>query len=118
MEQWPVVQVELDRTRNLHFDLEAYQDLERAMAGQPLGDVIRNVQSVGLSALKFMLWAGLKHEDSALTPSLTNKMIDRHLKSGKPIGVLINAIADAVDESRIFKTAEEELSGNGQTAGH
>ena len=103
-----MVTIEFDKPRQLVFDLAAIRDLERAMDGEPLGVLVQRLANLGVNALVMFLWAGMKHEDRALTPHLTQVRLETYLKSGGKIRALADGINDALEESGLFKTAADE----------
>jgi hypothetical protein len=112
----PVVQLELDKTRTLKFDLKAIKDLEAAMGGKTLDDVIRDVLNGGITAIVVALWAGLKHEDQTLSINLTTKILQTYIDEKKNVRKLGRALGEAFMETGLLKSADEEPEGNGQTA--
>lgn len=86
------------------------------MGGQPLGLVVQQLSQLGVTAITMALWAGLKHEDKALTPSLVTKMLESYIAQGKSMRVLGRALNDAIEETGLFRTADEEAEGNAPTA--
>jgi hypothetical protein len=102
------VHVDFDRPRLLNYDLAAIRDLEQAMGGQPLGTIVNHLSNLGVNALVLALWAGLKHEDRAITPHLVTKRLETYLKEGKKLRLLADAINDGLEDSGIFKSAEDE----------
>ena len=103
-----MVQLEFDKPRQLKYDLAAIRDLEAQMGGEPLGVIVGRLANLGVNALVLALWAGLKHEDRALTPHLVTLRLEKYLKDGKPLRALADAINDALEESGLFKSAASE----------
>jgi hypothetical protein len=103
-----MVTIEFDKPRQLQYDLAAIRDLERAMDGEPLGVIVGRLANLGVNALILALWAGLKHEDRAVTPHLVTVRLETYLKAGKPLRALADGINDALEESGLFKTAADE----------
>jgi hypothetical protein len=116
------VQIDFDKPRELRFDLRAIKDLEAAMGGMPLGDVVGQLSRVGVTAISAALWAGLKHEDKALTPNLVTKMLQAYIDAKhkqKNLRVLARALNQAIEETGLFRSDaddDEETEGNGQAA--
>jgi hypothetical protein len=109
------ITIDLDKPRELKFDLRAIKDLEANMNGQPLGAIVQQLAQIGVTAIVMALWAGLKHEDRSLTPSLVTKMLEQYIAEGKSLRTLGRALNDAIDETGLF-TVDEEPEGNGQVA--
>jgi len=103
-----MITIEFDRTRQLQYDLAAIRDLEAQMNGEPLGVIVGRLANLGVNALVLALWAGLKHEDRALSPGLVTKRLETYLKAGKPLRALADGINDALEESGLFKAAADE----------
>ena len=107
------VDIELDKPRRLRFDLGAIRDLERAMGGKPVGEIVQELRQVGVTAIVVALWAGLKHEDASLTQNLVTKILEEYL-STKSIRPVLRAIDEALNESGLLKRAGDETEGNAQ----
>lgn len=110
-----MVPIDFDKPRHLHYDLAAIRDLEAQMNGEPLGILVGRLANLGVNALVMFLWAGLKHEDRTLTPHLVTVRLEAYLKaagngSGKSLRTLADGINDALEQSGLFKSAED--SGN------
>jgi hypothetical protein len=104
-----VVNIDFDKPRLLLYDLAAIRDLEAAMGGEPLGNIVNRLSNLGVNALVLALWAGLKHEDRTITPHLVTKRLETYLKDGKPLRALADAINDGLEESGIFRTLDDEV---------
>ena len=110
------VQIELDRTRHLKFDLAAIRDLEAMLDGRPLSNIIGDITRLGINAITVALYAGLKHEDRALNINLVTKILDSHITKAKGSGknelrVVSRALSDAIEETGLF---EDDTEGNAQ----
>ena len=102
-----MVSIDFDKPRQLFYDLSAIRDLEAAMDGEPLGVIVGRLANLGINALVFALWAGLKREDRTITPHLVTVRLDTYLKNGGEIRKLADGINDALEESGLFKTQPE-----------
>jgi hypothetical protein len=102
------VSIQFDKPRELKFDLKAVKDLEAQMGGLPLGTIIGQLSQIGVTAITTSLWAGLKHEDKALTLSLVTKMLETYIHHGGSLRKLGKALNDAIDETGLFRTEEED----------
>ena len=51
------------------------------MGGEPLGVIVGRLANLGVNALVLALWAGLKHEDRALSPGLVTKSGSRPIST-------------------------------------
>lgn len=105
-------EIVLDKPRRLRFDIPAVRDLESAL-GQPLGLVWQQLGQMGINALIIALWAGLKHEDKALTQNLTAKLVERHIANGGRLKPIIAAVTEAFEASDVFRSMGDE-EGNAQ----
>ncbi len=109
--------LELDKPREFRFDIAAYQDLEQQLNGAPFGKVLQDLSQGGINTLIHCLWAGLKHEDKGLTPSLVRKMLQRHIDQGRSYRTITAAVTEAITESGLFqswsKDDDEHPEGNG-----
>ena len=106
-----MVQIELDKSRNLHFGLASIRDLERAMGGKPLAGILHDLSAVGIDALVIALYHGLKHEDSGLNQNLVLKMLDKHIANGESLQPIFRAVSTALDKSGVFRTSEDVAEG-------
>lgn len=102
-----------DKTRTLAYDLSSIRDLENAMGGQPISLVIQQVGQLGVNALVFALWAGLKHDDRGLTPKLTEKYLSTYIKERRSKAELGQKINDALEETGLFRSDDEDAEGKG-----
>lgn len=107
------VPIDFDKPRQLKFDLAAVRDLEAALGGKPLADVITDLSRLGVNALVLSLWAGLKHEDRTLNPRLVERMLSSYIAEKKSIRLLGRAVNDALEETGLFRN-EDEPEGNSQ----
>lgn len=113
------VPVTLDKRRDLHFDLRAIQDLERALNGRPIGAIIQDLAQLGITSITLALWAGLKHEDKALTPALVTRLLEAYLAGRGRMKPLADALSEALDQTGIFSTgAEDDLAEAGVEEGN
>lgn len=111
-----MVQIDFDKPRQLQFDLAAIRDLEAAMNGKPLASIVNDLASLGVTAIVLALWAGLKHEDRTLNPKLVERKLETYIKDKKSLRVLGRALNDAIEETGLFRSEDEESEGNVQTA--
>lgn len=109
------VEIVLDKPRRLRFDLPAVEDLEHAYGDKPVGQLVTDIANFSITGIKLALWAGLKHEDKALTPNLVRKMMTTHIESGKAISDLVEPLNRAILASGMFGASLEELEGNEHT---
>lgn len=102
------VAISLDKRRELKFDIRACRELE-AQLGKPLGSVLQDITSFGVNAMVVALWAGLKHEDKALTIGLTEKLFAKYVTDKKSMRSLIKKLSDALDETGLFQKEEDVI---------
>lgn len=69
------VEIELDKKRNIRFDLNALVELEDAL-GVTIDKLEEAAAKGGVKAIRKMLWIGLKQEDAELTELQVGAMID------------------------------------------
>lgn len=106
------VSIEFDKPRTLRFDLEALESLETASGGKPLGTLVGELNSLSISTLKLALWAGLKHEDKTLNPTLVRKMLQAYIDAKKPLKTLTEAVSEAILGSGLFAEPDGGTEGN------
>lgn len=99
--------IELDRLREVCFDIKAVQDVEHHL-GKPLGLVLSDIQNFGVSTMITALWIGLQHEDKTITRSLTQKLFTAYVADKKNLRLLIRALSDAMEETGLFRTDDDE----------
>ena len=105
-------QIQLDKPRQLRFDLRAIRDLEAA-TGKTVGEITRDLRHVGVTAILACLLAGLRHEDKSLTPNLVEKILEAYLDAGGGIRPVLKAIDEALASSGLLKKlADEDAEGN------
>src|SRR6266545_1750832 len=96
----PSVLIELDRSRNLRYDMWAcfdvemlYSDKRRNGINYSFGDILRDGTALGLACL---LWGGLRHEDPELSLDEVTQMFRPH--EINRISVLVHrAVLNQVD---------------------
>jgi hypothetical protein len=71
--QRQMVELELDKSRNIRYDLNAFAEIE-----DKLGITMAELPDVkvGMKTIRTLLWAGLIHEDENLTESAVGKLVD------------------------------------------
>lgn len=67
------VQIVLDKTRTLVYDLNAFAELEDQFGS--IEEAMRALESGKIKAIIAILWAGLVHEDENLTPKYVGSII-------------------------------------------
>lgn len=60
------VSIRLDRVRTLKFTFNAFAEFE-SLTGKSIQQVFQDQESLGFGIMRQLLWAGLYHEDKALT---------------------------------------------------
>lgn len=101
------VRITLDKPRTIKFDLATILELETKMGGVPVGAIIQQLSQASVTAIVLSLWAGLKHEDHALTPAAITAMLEGELADGKSLLPLCRALNMAFEESRVFQGTSE-----------
>lgn len=100
------VSISLDKRRELKFDIRSCRELE-AQLGKPLGAVLQDITNFGINAMVVSLWAGLKHDDKAITINFTEKLFSKYVTDKKSMRVLIKKLSDAMDETGLFQKDED-----------
>lgn len=107
----------LDKPRRLRFDIPALRDLETAMGGKPIGQIVGELQQVGVTAIVTALWAGLRHDDRTLTIARVTALLETHLENA-PLGSIhdvMRQIDTALRASTVLRGADAEVAeGNGR----
>lgn len=67
------VKVNLDKERNLYFNLNALIELEDEL-GVPMSEL--STVKISIKNIRSFLYVGLKHEDKELTPEMVGAMVD------------------------------------------
>ncbi len=102
------------RPRALFFGIKEMRELEAQLGAIPMGSVMNQLAGIGITAITAALFVGLKGEDKSLTLNLVIKMLDDYIRpiaaggQGKRIKVIADALSEALDETGLFKAAEEE----------
>lgn len=68
------ITINLDKERHLRFDLNAFALLEEKYGS--VDEALKKVEQGSIIALRYMLWAGLVHEDPSLTVEEVGSMFD------------------------------------------
>ena len=68
-----IIAITLDKKRNIRFTLNALAEIEDSL-GVPLSKL--SEVELGVKSVRTMLWAGLIHEDEALTEREVGNMVD------------------------------------------
>lgn len=71
--QKKMVAIELDKARNLYYNLNAIAEIEDKL-GIPLSKM--GEVDLGVKSIRTMLWAGLIHEDPELTEVEVGNLVD------------------------------------------
>lgn len=93
----------LDKPRTLVLSLTTLRELETAMGGIPVGEIVNQLARAGVNAVVMSLWAGLKHEDPELTPDRVTAILDRYLVDGRSLLPVATALNAAFEEARFFE---------------
>jgi hypothetical protein len=73
------VDITLDRPRKLRFDIASLLTLEQLMDGKPLGSIVSDLQRTSITGICLGLFAGLRHEDKALTRQSVQQLVEDYL---------------------------------------
>lgn len=107
------VTIDFDKPRQLKYGLAEVRDLESALGGKPLADIVNDLARLGVNVLVLSLWAGLKHEDRTLNPRLVERMLSTYIAEKKSLRTLGRAVNDALDETGLFRNEDEDQSAEG-----
>lgn len=97
------IPIVLDKPRTIVFDLNSFAELEEKYGD--IQEVMDNMASGSIKALRLLLWAGLIHEQETLTP----KDVGRLITFGD-VPALTEMIEMALASSRPDKEEEGNLS--------
>ena len=98
------------KERKLRYDINAAADMEELMGGKSLLYVLSNPIAAGFSAIRILLWGGLKHAEKGLTLQRVGLMMQEYLENGGSIEKLAEKLGDAGRKSKILgeERADEE----------
>ena len=108
------------KERKLRYDINAAADMEELMGGKSLLYVLGNPMSAGFSAIRVLLWGGLKHAEKGLTLQRVGLLMQEYMEEGGSMESLAVKICDAVRKSKIMgeepetSTAEEAAQGEAE----
>lgn len=108
------VDFELDKPRRLLIDLKASKALDRVCGEVGLLQINDLLQKYNIQTLERVLWAGLQHEESTLTPSLVAKRVEKYQQTKGSLYPLFRAAIQSLNDSGLFNSADvdEEPEGN------
>lgn len=108
------VSIELDQPRQLLFNMKAVKSLVQKVGDLGLVSVIERLQGMHIQTLEHAVWAGLLHQEPALSLAVVQKRIAEMDEAGKPLGQLFADTVKALSESNMFKMgkAPEDNEGN------
>jgi hypothetical protein len=101
--------IELDKPRKLRFNIQDCCDME-ALLGMSLGQVANRLGTINVQVICGALWAGLKHEDDALTVPAVKDILEAYCEKGD-IRLVANALDKAISNSTPLKNV---IVGNGK----
>lgn len=93
------IPIDLDKTRNLRYGMVALMKIEMKL-GKPFAKIDFE-NEMTYEELANILWAGMSHEDSALTPKKVAELIDEY----SDIPTALKAMGDAMQEAFGTKNA-------------
>lgn len=91
------VTIELDKARNLRYGINALVTAEEKL-GKPITEI--NLNSLSMKNLRDILYAGLVHEDSSLTPEIVGNIIDDYSDIQAVANKLGEALSIAFGENK------------------
>ena len=96
------------KERQLRYDVNAVADIEAVMGGQSLIATMGNPGSLGMLAIRALLWGGLKHSERGLTLQRVGVMIQEYLDKGGALNGLMGKISDAIVAAGVLKVTDDE----------
>ena len=93
------VLLHLDKERKLRFDINALADWEE-VTGKSLARITSG--AIGLSLMRSLLWAGLKHEDRSLTIDRVGVLLQQQIETGADLGTVAGSIQKALERSGLL----------------
>lgn len=102
------VEITLDKKRNLRYTINSLCAVEEK-AGIGFESLILTGQ---LSALRLLLWAGLRHEDEDLSVEDAGDLIDAYLDNDNSIEELGEYIEEALTKAGFADQEGDENEGN------
>ena len=87
------------KKRTLRFDINALADFEQE-SGMGFGQMM-STRAVFATA-RALLWAGLKHEDRALTIEKVGTLLGKYIQGGGAIDIALTAAFEAAKEQGAF----------------
>ena len=106
------------KSRDLFFGLKEIKQLEAALPGGAIGDVMGLLARYSFTGTAIALYIGLKDHDPTLNQNLVDRMLWKHAhEEGRPVKPIIDALSAALDETGLFKPegdpeATEDGEGN------
>ncbi len=92
--------IELDKTRNFRYGMAAISRIEKKFK-KPIGKI--DFDNLTMEDTATVVWAGLVHEDSNLTPQLLMDLVDKH----STIKIVVETMGNAFRESMGGDDVEE-----------
>jgi len=100
------VPITLDRERQLKYDMNALCDADD-VGGDKVTDLVFG-RHMGVSALRVMLWAGLKHEDPKLTLKTTGDLMQAYIeREENGLVELLEKVREGLNASGLLGGAEK-----------
>jgi len=96
------VPIELDKTRHLHYDLNAFAELEEIYGS--IDALFKQLEQFKMKAIRALLWAGLIHEDENLTEKDVGRLVSVQNLT-EIVGVLTDSIQLALPAAGKEKNA-------------
>lgn len=90
------------KERRLRYDINAAVEMEELLGGKSLLYILTNPAAAGISAIRILLWGGLKHEERGLTPQRVGLMMQEYMESGGRLEELIARISEAIQKSKML----------------
>ena len=103
------------KERRLRYDINSAAEMEELMGGKSLLYVMSNPMAAGFSAIRILLWGGLKHAEKGISLQRGGLMMQEYMESGGSIETLALKIGEAVRKSKILgeERKDDTDEGNG-----
>lgn len=97
--------IQLDKVRNFRFGMRAISVMEKKLKTS-MSKLDFNNMTMEDTAI--IMWAGLQHEDSKLTPDMVMDLVDKHSNLKEVIKVMAEAFSDSFGKAEFTEDAPEK----------
>ncbi len=78
-----------DKEYWLKYDFNAVADMEEKMGGRSITTIFSE-DNAGFSAMRLLIWGGIKHAINGLTVQRVGMLLQEYIEEGGDVGQLIN----------------------------